>query len=67
VSEAGESRLANGGTPTDAVRRAEDLARTDWAAALAELESVNHVARSDEVEIAIAALRPPSPAAKAVP
>jgi hypothetical protein len=57
VSEVGGSRLANGPTPADAVRHAEDLARTDWAAALAELESTNRGGRSDEVEIAIAALR----------
>ena len=53
----GEVRLDNPETAADAVARAEALARTDWAGAIALLESANHASRSDEVEIALAALR----------
>jgi len=57
MSDAGRQLVASGATPAEVIRRAEELESADWVAAVELLESANRAVRSDEVEIALAALR----------
>jgi hypothetical protein len=57
VSQDGRTLVGDDENTLAVLRRADQLARSDWGAAIDLLESVNGAARNDALEIALASLR----------